>query len=183
MTELDHAVLYRGATIRAIEVARAIRPEQLDDPTPCSEWSVQDLLEHLVGGTRYLGAALGGEVTEELSPGTAEHFASGVAGCLDRLEDPASLEHRSLSPLGFEWSGAEAAAGTFMDVLVHTWDLATATGQDPHLDPALVEACIAIFLPDTPERGRAAGLVGPAIDVPADASPQDRLLAAMGRRP
>ncbi len=70
-----------------------------------------------------------------------------------------------------------------MDALIHTWDLATATGQDASLDPELVEACIAMFLPDMPERGRASGLVGPAVVVPDDASAQDRLLAAMGRRP
>jgi hypothetical protein len=40
-----------------------------------------------------------------------------------------------------------------------------------------------MFLPQMPERGRAAGLVGPAVPVPDDASPQERLLAAMGRRP
>ena len=88
-----------------------------------------------------------------------------------------------MSPLGFEWPVAHAVAGTFMDALIHTWDLATATGQDASLDPELVDACIAMFLPDMPERGRASGLVGPAVDVPDDASPQDRLLAAMGRRP
>lgn len=70
-----------------------------------------------------------------------------------------------------------------MDNLVHTWDLATATGQDRRLDPELVEACIALFLPEMPERGRQAGIVGPAVPVGADASPQDRLLGAMGRHP
>lgn len=88
-----------------------------------------------------------------------------------------------MSPLGFEWSVGHAVAGTFMDALIHTWDLATAIGQDDVLDPELVEACVAMFLPDMPERGRASGLVGPAIAVPASASPQDRLLAAMGRQP
>lgn len=183
MTEPNPADLYRGATSRAIEVARAIRPTQLDDPTPCSEWSVQDLLDHLVVGTGYLGAALGADSTEPSSPGTVEDFASGVADCLDKMADPAALAHRSLSPLGFEWSGADATAGTFMDVLVHTWDLAAATGQDRRLDPALVQACVAMFLPDMPEQGRAAGIVGPAVQVPIDASPQDQLLAAMGRQP
>jgi uncharacterized protein (TIGR03086 family) len=70
-----------------------------------------------------------------------------------------------------------------MDQLIHTWDLATATGQDSTLDPELVAVCSALFLPDMPEMGRAGGLVGPAIDVPADASPQAKLLGAMGRRP
>ena len=88
-----------------------------------------------------------------------------------------------MSPLGFEWSVAEATAGTFMDQLVHTWDLAVATGQDASLDPELVDVCVAMFLPEMPERGRAAGLVGPAVAVPTGASAQDRLLGAMGRRP
>jgi uncharacterized protein (TIGR03086 family) len=92
-------------------------------------------------------------------------------------------ERTCLSPLGFEWPVSQAVAGTFMDVLIHTWDLARATGQDDRLDPELVDACTALFLPDMPELGRAAGIVGPAIEVGPDASAQDRLLAAMGRRP
>ena len=86
----------------------------------------------------------------------------------------------------FERATAHAQAvveGVRPDQLVHTWDLATATGQDTRLDPQLVDACIGMFLPGMPERGRAAGIVGPAVAVPADASPQDRLLGAMGRRP
>lgn len=87
------------------------------------------------------------------------------------------------SPLGFDWTVLEATAGTFMDTLVHNWDLAMATGQPADLDPDLVEDCIDMFLPGMPERGRAAGLVGPAVPVADDATPQDRLLAAMSRQP
>jgi uncharacterized protein (TIGR03086 family) len=70
-----------------------------------------------------------------------------------------------------------------MDQLVHTWDLAVAIGGDRRLDPELVEACVAVFLPDMPNIGRAAGIVGPEVPVPTDAPAQDRLLGAMGRRP
>ena len=83
----------------------------------------------------------------------------------------------------FERSAGEAAAGTAMDQLVHTWDLAVAIGGDRTLDPELAETCVAMFVPQMPEIGRAAGFVGPEIPVPADASAQDRLLAAMGRQP
>jgi uncharacterized protein (TIGR03086 family) len=183
MTEPNPVELYRRATARAVEVAHGIEPSQLGGPTPCAEWSVQDLLEHLVGGTRFLAAALGADPSDAPSPATAEDLAAGVADCLDILEDPAALDRRSASPLGFEWSGLQATAGTFMDVLVHTWDLATATGQNAALDPELVDACVAMFLPDMPERGRAAGIVGPAIPMAPGASPQDHLLAAMGRQP
>jgi uncharacterized protein (TIGR03086 family) len=70
-----------------------------------------------------------------------------------------------------------------MDVLIHTWDLARATGQDERLDLSLVDACAAMFLPEMPERGRAAGIIGPAVEVGENTSSQERLLAAMGRRP
>ena len=88
-----------------------------------------------------------------------------------------------MSPAGFEWSVAEATAGTAMDQLVHTWDLAVAIDADRQLDPELVDAIVAMFLPQMPEIGREAGIVGPEVPVAEDASPQDRLLGAMGRRP
>jgi uncharacterized protein (TIGR03086 family) len=93
------------------------------------------------------------------------------------------MQRICLSPLGFEWPVEQAVAGTSMDVLIHTCDLARATGQDEPLDPALVDACTAMFLPDMPIRGRAAEIVGPPVEVGAEASPHDRLLAAMGRHP
>ena len=100
-----------------------------------------------------------------------------------RVRAPLALERRCMSPAGFEWSMAEATVGTAMDQLVHTWDLAVAIDADRRLDPELVDAVVAMFLPQMPEIGRQAGIVGPEVEVPADASTQDRLLGAMGRRP
>jgi uncharacterized protein (TIGR03086 family) len=179
----DPVDLYRRATVRAIDVARRVEPDQLLDPTPCSAWNVQDLLDHLTSGTGYLLAAL---VQREPAPRedtTAADYEAGVAAVLDGLAAPGALDRMCTSPLGFEWSVGQAVAGTFMDALVHTFDLARATGQDERLDPELVEACIAMFLPDMPERGRQAGIVGPAVQVDPNAAPQDVLLAAMGRTP
>lgn len=183
MSDHDPVELYRRATARAVDVAYGVRPDQLASSTPCSEWTVQDLLDHLVTGTVYLAAALGSDPAGPPTPGTAPDLALGVERCLAQMADPVALAHRSDSPLGFEWSGVEATAGTFMDVLVHTWDLATATGQDAALAPDLVAACTDMFLPGMPDQGRQAGIIGPAIDVAPDASPQDQLLAAMGRQP
>jgi uncharacterized protein (TIGR03086 family) len=126
--------------------------------------------------------------TEHREPAQPTHATSadyrrGVADVLTALERPGAVEQVCISPLGFEWPVSQAVAGTFMDVLIHTWDLARATGQDEKLDPELVDACTAMFLPEMPERGRAAGIVGPAVEVGDNSSPQDRLLAAMGRHP
>lgn len=183
MDQPDAVDLYRRATERAVTVTAAVRPDQLELPTPCSAWTVQDLLDHLVGGTRYLGAALAGDQPSAPTGATAENFRDGVQACLRGLAEPGALDRTCTSPLGFDWTVLEATAGTFMDVLIHTWDLATATGQDTALDPELVDSCVAMFLPDMPEQGRAAGIIGPAVPIADDATAQQRLLAAMGRTP
>lgn len=176
-------MLYRAATDRAIAVAGAVRPDQLGSPTPCTDWTVQQLIDHLVDGTDYLLSATTGGEPAHLRRATAADYRRGVGEVLNALTSPGALERTCMSPLGFEWPVSQAVAGTFMDVLIHTWDLARATDQDDTLDPALVQACTNMFLPDMPERGRAAGIIGPAVKVGDDASLQDRLLAAMGRHP
>ena len=70
-----------------------------------------------------------------------------------------------------------------MDQLIHTWDLGVAIGAEHGMDPELAEAIVAMFLPQMPEIGRQAGLVGPAVAVASDAPAPDRLLGAMGRNP
>ena len=179
----DPVTLFQRATAHAAGVIATVTPDQLADPTPCAEWCVQELIDHMVASTDYLRVALDGGEQVRRSGATAADYQVGVAACLTGLAAPGVLERTCRSPLGFEWPLDQATAGTFMDNLVHTWDLATATNQDPRLDPRLVEACIALFLPMMPERGRQAGIVGPAVPVGADASPQDRLLGAMGRHP
>lgn len=174
--------LYRAAAHRAEEVLGGVAPSQLAAPTPCSEWSVQDLIDHLTGGTDYLTAALAGRQPEPRSNTTAADFSAGVTAVLAGLQEEGAADRTCMSPLGFEWPVGQAVAGTFMDILIHTWDLARATDQDETLDPQLVAACTAMFLPDMPERGRQGGIVGPAIPVGPDASPQEQLLAAMGRQ-
>ncbi len=180
---MDPVVLFSKATARGCEVMAGVSGEQLALPTPCAEWSVQDLIDHMVGSTEYLTAALDGREPKPVTEASAADYEAGRAAVLAGLGSSGALERTCQSPLGFEWTIAQATAGTFMDNLIHTWDLATATSQDATLDVELVEACIAMFLPDMPERGRAGGLVGPEVVVDADASAQDRLLGAMGRQP
>jgi uncharacterized protein (TIGR03086 family) len=177
---MDPSTMFERAAAGAAARIAEVEPTQRRAPTPCSEWDVAALLDHMAGGPAYLLAAL------ELAcpPVTdADSYRDAVERCAAALREPGALDRRCQSPAGFEWSVAEAAAGTAMDQLVHSWDLAVATGGDKTLDPEVVEAVVAMFLPQMPEVGRAAGLVGPAVPVADDASAQDRLLGAMGRRP
>lgn len=177
---LDQLTMFERAADGALARIAAVQPAQRCAPTPCSEWDVDALLEHMAGGPAYLLAAL------DLPAPTAtdvETYRAAVAACSAALRAPGALERRCQSPAGFEWSVAEAAAGTAMDQLVHTWDLAVATGGNRTLDTEVVDAVVAMFVPQMPEVGRAAGLVGPAVTIADDASAQDRLLGAMGRQP
>ncbi len=76
--------------------------------------------------------------------------------------------------------GSVYAGHRFLDVLVHGWDLAVATGQDYALDPDLMEACTKIIEPQL-DAFRSAGALAPEVAVPADASAQTRFLAKLGR--
>lgn len=171
--------MFERAATAASGLARSVRPEQRDWSTPCSEWDVAALLDHMAGGPLYLLAALGADDSQVGQwPDTA-----AVAAVVARLAEPGALDRRCMSPAGFEWSVAEAAAGTAMDQLIHTWDLAVALDTDRALDPEVTDAVVSMFLPQMPAVGRQAGFVGPEVAVEAGASSQDVLLGAMGRDP
>jgi|SRR5689334_23702082 uncharacterized protein (TIGR03086 family) len=178
---MDAVVLFERAATNAASMVEQVRPEQRGAPTPCAEWHVDALVTHMTGGTTYLLTAMGLE--PDVSSEGDGAYRAAVTRCVEALRVPGALDGRCMSPAGFEWSVGEAAAGTAMDQLVHTWDLAVAIGGDRVLDPELVEAIVAMFIPQMPEIGRAAGIVGPEIMVSGDASAQDRLLGAMGRQP
>lgn len=171
--------MFERAAVAASGLARAVRPDQMSLSTPCSEWDVAALLDHMAGGPTYLLGALG--VDGVPAGGWPDPAVIDAVGA--HLAEPGALDRRCTSPAGFEWSVGEAAAGTAMDQLIHTWDLAVAVGTDRTLDADVVAAVVSMFLPQMPEVGRQAGFVGPAVDVGSDPSAQDVLLGAMGRDP
>ena len=77
--------------------------------------------------------------------------------------------------------GEVYAGHRFIDVLIHGWDLAKATGQDATLDPDLVEACWSVINPQM-ELLRGSGMFGDDVEVSDDADSQTKLLATLGRR-
>jgi uncharacterized protein (TIGR03086 family) len=170
--------MYERAAANAVVMAGRVAGDQTKLATPCSRWDVAALLKHMSGGAAYLMDAMGAPTDGVRWPDPA-----AVTACVDALRYPGALQQRCMSPAGFEWSVADAAAGTAMDQLIHTWDLAVAIGADRRLDAEVVEAVVEMFLPQMPEIGRQAGLVGPEVPVPVDASSRDRLLSAMGRNP
>jgi hypothetical protein len=131
--EPDAVSLYRSAVGRAIAVAEAVRPDQLNLATPCSEWAV--LLDHLGGGAEYLLAAIEGREPVAPVDVSAEQYRRLVDRVLHGLAEPGALERMCQSPLNFEWTVREAVAGTFMDVLIHTWISPTPSDRMTRLIP------------------------------------------------
>jgi uncharacterized protein (TIGR03086 family) len=98
--------------------------------------------------------------------------------------DLAGIHRRALdAPCAVSYGpvpGSVYAGHRFIDVLIHGWDIATATGKNTALDPALVEACWQVV---EPQAGllRGSGAFGDELTVPADADRQAQLLAILGR--
>src|SRR5712691_5617231 len=105
--EQDPIVLFERAADGAAAMAGKVSDVQRGTPTPCTEWDVAALLEHMVGGTGYLLGALG--VDHEPVGIDEVSYRASVARCVEELRRPGALERRCMSPAGFEWSIGEAA--------------------------------------------------------------------------
>ena len=193
---LDRAIATGGAVIAAV------RPDQLTAPTPCPEMDVRAMLSHLVGVLDRI-AALGNNedpfsVIETHAPDDdwSDAWAKSGTHAADAWRDDAVLER----PMALPWiqgSGAEVLTSYFSELTVHTWDLAAATGQQPHWDDAVVTAALEArqILPAENRRAvfeeisAAMGLdevaipFAEAVPVQGDAPAIDRLVAWNGRDP
>jgi uncharacterized protein (TIGR03086 family) len=171
---------------------RGVRPEQWELPTPCEQWTVKDLADHVLGGNRFSPPLLAGGSAEEaisvarsgdFSGDPIESYRQSVAAQRAAFGAPGALQERVHHPFG-EVSGKRFAGMRTFDLLVHAWDLARATGGDEQLPADLVSGVLALMepvaagLPGTGAFGQ--GASGTLRD---DASPQDRLLDLAGRRP
>jgi hypothetical protein len=88
----DSIVLFERATRHAEAVMARVTPEQLAHPTPCSAWTVQDLVDHMVGATDYLSSALAGHPPRGRSGTSVVEYREGVIRVLAGLRLPGALD-------------------------------------------------------------------------------------------
>ncbi|MEI2775320.1 MAG: TIGR03086 family metal-binding protein [Tetrasphaera sp.] len=199
-TGADTTAANTGATstaeqVRAVlhqlaDVLDGIRDDQASDPTPCTEFDVTDLREHIVGWSSAFAAGFadsGGQAPEASATAVEGTGAAQVRAAGDRLvegiagggaERPFTLADGNAMP------GDMALAMTLWEYQVHGWDLATATGQPWSPDEAPVEDSIAfaepMLTPDFQGEGKA---FAPRFEIADDAPAIDRLVALSGRDP
>jgi uncharacterized protein (TIGR03086 family) len=151
--------------------------------SPCPDWTAHDVAKHVVDTTRRLLTRLtGGDPTP---PDSYEDLAAAwrveSEGVRAALADP-DRARNPVKGMGGEQPFEDLIGGVMCaDTLIHTWDLARATGQDDRLDPAAVAAALA-FLEPNDAMLRVPGGFGPRVDPPAGADEQTRVLAFVGRR-
>jgi uncharacterized protein (TIGR03086 family) len=167
----------------AHDVISRVRSDQYDDETPCREWTVREVLEHIIGVVAGLGAAAAGEPPGAftLGPDPAAQFEEASAAALAAWRRPGVLDELVDGGPG-PMPGRVLARINLLDTATHTWDLATATGQPSSLPDEVantaLEASLATIGPEI-----RAGRFGPEVAAPAGAGPTERLVAFLGRTP
>jgi len=177
---------YRKVAGRFTEVARSVPVGAWDEPAPCEGWVARDVVGHLVGWVPALlrdGAGIDLPNGPSVDDDPAEAWERLSADIQALLDDP------STSALQFDHPRAgrhtlDQAVGMFIlgDVLVHTWDLARATGQDERLDPDEVHAML-VGLESFGDGLEQSGQYGARVQVPDDADELTRMIALTGRQP
>jgi uncharacterized protein (TIGR03086 family) len=177
----------------AAETARVVvgaTNTALDRPTPCHDWDLRTLLNHTILWTSYSAErrAHGESVAEDLmskdftaEPGYAQDYEAQVNKALQAWSDPAAWEG-DRDVMGNPVPAADIAAMLMMEMVLHGWDVAAATGQDYRCDGALAEAVLETVQAQGEMFRQYQGFAA-AVPVPPGASTFDRVLALSGRDP
>ena len=179
-----NALMEQAAT-PTLTVLRGIAKEQLDAPTPCREFTVRALISHLLQWGPMLVAAghkqVAGPSQEEVGDGWLPVLEAQTADLVAAWSPDQAW--RGSTPMGGPPMPAPTVGGLVLgELVVHGWDLARATGQDVSWPDEVVTRAYAAAK-ETAEQGRAMGMYGPAVAVPAESSTMDRLLGVTGRDP
>lgn len=171
---------------RLSDLVDRISPSQLDDATPCDEFRVRDVLNHMIvlgGGFAQLfrgeeaaaieSAQINGQVP-------VNEFRAAMDGLVDAVQADGAMGRMLDTPLG-QLDGATFARVVAFDGLVHGWDLAVATGQADDVDPAVVAEVREFAEVALTEELRRNGMFAAPTTPPEDATPLEALAAFTGR--
>jgi uncharacterized protein (TIGR03086 family) len=176
---------YRKVAAQFTERVTAVPEDAWDNPAPCEGWVARDVIGHLV---EWLPAFFFGTWDIERPPApSVDEDPVGAWLVLDRtiqsaLDDPGIAGRERDSHMGRKTFEQTIDMICTADVLIHTWDLARATGLDESLDPDEVHRFVEAMEP-MDDLLRQSGQYGPRVPVPDDADEQTRLIAFVGRQP
>lgn len=187
---MDSIAMLQRTVDGASAMIRGVRADELTKPSPCTDWDVQALTNHMQGVCTGFTAALAGakvdlprEPVDLLGSDPGGSYASISQRMLDAWRTPGALERTLAMPLG-ELPGAVAINIVLADQLLHTWDLAKALGRPYSMDADLAEATLRMMQQMMRPEFRGPGQAfAEAVPCPEDAPVQERLVAFAGRKP
>lgn len=181
-----------GAAAPSADILGAAAAAPLDAPTPCDGWDLRALVNHLLYWAPVLAAA---GRREPASPAAASEddadlvigdwpavLAAAQKDLVAVWGDPAAWEGTASMGGAPELPAPMVGAMVLGELVVHGWDLARTAGRHPTWPDEVVAATYR-EMAAMADQGRAMGVFGPAVAVPADAPPLQRLLGLAGRSP
>jgi len=185
---MSSAELIRKAVAATAHLANGLSEDNSADATPCVDFNVGDLVEHIAGVFAMSASAAmkkelsahAGSVTISDNPGAT--LALLGSGMVDAWATPDAFDGRThLGPR--EMSAFIAGHITFFEILIHGWDLAMATGQRLELSDDLAEAILGSAQRLCTDQAREFGAFGSQVHIPGQSGPFEHALALTGRDP
>jgi len=186
--DVDLPEVHARALDATHRLVAGVGPDQWSDTSVCEDWSVRELVNHVVTGNYWAYELGAGKTIDEVGdrldgdvlgtdPVRAYDDSALVAAAVFR--EPGAMERPCAVSYG-PVPGSVYCGHRFLDVLVHGWDVAKSTGRSTALDPELVAACWTVIEPEL-DQLTASGAFGTPVSVPDDADLQTKLLAVLGR--
>ena len=176
---MDQLVAHQRAQDAFAAVLANVTADQLDAPTPCSEWKVRDLVAHVIGGNHRVAGSTP-PAPSDLA-GLVEAHASSAKLAQDSFAAPDGLTRTMEMPFG-NVPGSVVIGLRTTDLLTHAWDLASATGQSTDVDPELAEEALSAAKMRITDAFRGEGRPFAAAQPCDEGRPAaDRLAAFLGR--
>lgn len=185
----DLVELFSRSTGRFTERVNAVVDDQWSAPTPCTEWDVRTLVNHVTYEQLWAPHLVAGETIEQVG----DRYDGDVLG-----GDPRTAWRDAVAGSVSAFAGADLDADVHLsyadvpcreyltqmltDAEIHGWDLATATGQDATIDPDVADLLLAHWSAQR-ELVRASGIFGNEVPIPDAADSASRLLGLLGRTP
>jgi uncharacterized protein (TIGR03086 family) len=181
---------FEQASERFVAMVRTVGPDAWTNDTPCSEWDVRALVNHVVAELLWAPPLVAGQTIEQvgdqfdgdvLGDDPAGKTDSAVAAGQQSFAESGALERTVHLSFG-DFSGDNYCWQLISDLVVHTWDLARGIGADDAMDPVLAEQVHDFVAPMLAQMA-GSPYFGAPVPVGDDASAQEVLLAASGRKP
>jgi len=184
----DIAELHAKALDATGMIVAGIPADRWHADTPCDGWDVRALVNHVVSGNLWAAELAAGRTIQDvgdrldgdvLGPDPVGSYAASAKAAAAAFRAPGALD----APCAVSYGpvpGSVYAGHRFIDVFIHGWDLAVATGQDAVLDADLMRSCRQVLEPQL-ELFRGAGAFAGPLPVPPGATGQTRFLATLGR--